>query len=121
VIRKAPTARRDETAEVITILVVGALEEDIALAGGDPSVEILLARGAEEAVEKLSRNRRIDAILLAPTLCAEAAPMIRREDPASPPLFVAGGPPAAGAIWLPAGERLLPKLLAHLAGQGEEQ
>ena len=54
----------------------------------DPSVEVLYARGAEEALEKLARNRRIDAVVMAagaenPDI--EAA--LREDEPAPPQVF----------------------------------
>ncbi len=60
-------ARRalDGAGKMITILVVGApAAEASRYAAGHPSVEILVAGGTEEALEKLARNRRIDAVLL---------------------------------------------------------
>ena len=49
----------------------------------------MTAASAEEALEKLARNRRIDAVLLLadgdPTATARA---IHEEDPGAPPLFV---------------------------------
>jgi hypothetical protein len=95
---------------MITILVLGASHGDAAPAtassAGDPSVEILSAAGAEEALEKLARNRRIDAVLLLPGSAArELADTLAEEDPSAPPLFA----PASmgeihGAITLPDGD-----------------
>ena len=49
-------------------------------------------RGDEDALEKLARNRRIDAVLLlAGAPAREIAEAIREEDPASPPLFASAG------------------------------
>jgi hypothetical protein len=74
---------------VITILLVGpSRTEAIDYAQRHPSVEILSAFGAEEALEKLARNRRIDAVLLLPgSEAAELARTLREEDPSAPPLF----------------------------------
>jgi len=74
---------------MITILLLGASHGDPAPAGtGDPSVEILSAGTAEEALEKLARNRRIDAVLLLPGSPArELAEALAEEDPSAPPLF----------------------------------
>ncbi|HEY1252985.1 MAG TPA: hypothetical protein VGH97_17520 [Thermoanaerobaculia bacterium] len=78
---------------MITILVLGpphAGPEHAAGAADHPSVEILAANRAEEALEKLARNRRIDAVLLLPG--SEAAPLaatLAEEDPSAPPLFAA--------------------------------
>ena len=82
---------------MITILVVGPSEPAPAeFADGHPSVEILTAGGADEALEKLARNRRIDAVLLLPGAAAqEVAEALREEDPAAPPVFA---PASAGEI-----------------------
>ncbi len=77
---------------MITILVLGASHAEAAPAtapgSGDPSVEILSAAGAEEALEKLARNRRIDAVLLLPgSPSRELADTLAEEDPSAPPLF----------------------------------
>lgn len=74
---------------MITILVVGPLAaEASAFAHGHASVEILTAAGVEDTLEKLARNRRIDAVLLLPGADAgEVAEILREEDPAAPPLF----------------------------------
>jgi hypothetical protein len=54
------------------------------------SVEVLLARGADEAVDRLARNRRIDAVLLLAGAENEAiAAAIREDSLAPPPLFLA--------------------------------
>jgi hypothetical protein len=72
---------------VITVLVVGASAE--ASASPDPSIEVMTAADAEEALEKLARNRRIDAVLLlADADPADAARAIHEEDPGAPPIFV---------------------------------
>ncbi len=82
---------------MITILVVGGASEELAaLASRYPSTEILVATGVEDAIEKLARNRRIDAVLLAPGAgTAAIAAAIRDEDPDAPPLFAGA---AAGTI-----------------------
>ncbi len=85
-----------------SILVVGTPDSGGAdLEGRLPSVEVLRARGAEDAVEKLARNRRIDAVLLLEEAAAtrETISAIRDEHPAPPPLFVPvppGSPPPEG-------------------------
>jgi hypothetical protein len=92
---------------MISVLVVTAVEQDLEkLAGLHPSVEVLLAHGVEDALEKLARNRRIDAVLL---LAGEANPeivgAIRDDIPAHPPLYRPAGQPAPdGVRTLPAGE-----------------
>ena len=91
---------------MISVLVVAAEGEGLAeLAGHDPSVEVLTASGLEDTLEKLGRNRRIDAVLL---LGGEGAGAIvegiRDDNPAHPPIFVpAGSGLPAGAQPLPAG------------------
>jgi hypothetical protein len=74
---------------MITILVVGDSSWDFAsVAADDPSIEVLTASGVEEALEKLARNRRIDAVLLAGVAdAAGTAQAIHEEDPGAPPLF----------------------------------
>lgn len=80
---------------MITILVVGVPGAEASqFAVGHPSVEILVAGGTAEALEKLARNRRIDAVLvLSGTEAVELATILAEEDPAAPPLFA---PAAAG-------------------------
>ena len=92
---------------MITILAVGREAEPLAAFGAShPSVEIVTADGAEDALERLARNRRIDAVLiLVEPGAAETARLLREEDPGAPPLFA---PAAAGSI---AGVR-------SLAGEG---
>ena len=91
---------------MITVLIVAVAEQDLEeLAGSHPSVEVLTAHGVEDALEKLARNRRIDAVLL---LAGEANPAIvgaiREDNPAHPPLYLPAGQPAPeGVRPLPAG------------------
>ena len=84
---------------MITILVLGpphSGSESAAHPAGHPSVEILAAASAEEALEKLARNRRIDAVLLLPgSEAAALAATLAEEDPSAPPLFA---PSSIGAI-----------------------
>lgn len=89
---------------LISVLIVAATEQGLEkLAGGHPSVEVLVAHGLEDALEKLARNRRVDAVLL---LAGEANPeivgAILDDNPAHPPLYRPAGQPA------PAGVRTLP-------------
>jgi hypothetical protein len=92
---------------MISVLIVAAAEQDLEeLTGRHPSVEVLTAHGVEDALEKLGRNRRIDAVLL---LAGEANPAIvdaiREDNPAHPPLYLPAGQPAPGGVRaLPAGE-----------------
>ena len=86
---------------MVTILVVLAESASLPDAGSkNPSIEILYARGAEEAVEKLGRNRRIDAVLIAAaneTSAIESA--ISDDEPAPPTLFRSSpGEPTEAAI-----------------------
>jgi len=88
---------------MITILVVGPRERLSVFAEPDPSVEVLAASDLEDALEKLARNRRVDAVLLVdgPAEAAALAREIRAEDPAGPPLFApesAGPIPGAAAL-----------------------
>jgi hypothetical protein len=76
---------------VITILAAGRGAAGLALDGvaaGRASVEVMTAEEDEEILDKLARNRRIDAVLLMPGPGAAAlAAEIREEDPAGPPVF----------------------------------
>ena len=104
---------------MMTVLVVaeeGASLEK--LTGRHPSVEVLAAHGVEDALEKLGRNRRIDAVLL---LAGKANPAIvngiREDNPAHPPMYLPEGRPAPRGIrTLPAVEptKLLDSLLREL-------
>ena len=83
---------------MLSILVVGLAQTPIAPANAQ--VEILRAHSIDEAVEKLARNRRIDAILILSGLSApEVIGAIREENSAPPPLFVSSGtdPAPSGA------------------------
>jgi hypothetical protein len=101
---------------MITLLVVGPHDSVAAFAEPDPSVEILIASDLEDALEKLARNRRVDAVLLlgSPAEAEALARAIREEDPAGPPFFA---PESAGPIpdvgRLPDGP--LPLLAAEIA------
>jgi len=104
------------------VLVVGGAEAEAAgLEGWNASVEVLLARSAEEALEKLGRNRRIDAVLLlAGAETAAIVEAIREDSPAHPPIFVPEGPQPAppGVHSLPAASTsdLLGLLLKEMEG-----
>lgn len=82
---------------MITILAVAGAAADLAPAfARHASVEVLAAADAEEALEKLARNRRVDAVLLLGGPGSEAvARVILEEDPGAPPLYAPAG---AGAI-----------------------
>jgi hypothetical protein len=78
---------------VITVLAVGEREragELDGLAGRNPSLELLHATGLEEALDRLARNRRIDAVLLLvdPEAARQIEATLLEEDPAGPPVFV---------------------------------
>lgn len=104
-----------------TILVVGDPETGGSdLEGRLASVEVLRARGTEDAVEKLARNRRIDAVLLLENSPAarETISAIRDEHAAPPPVFLPlppGTVPPEGARALPPGPQ--PDLLARVVDQ----
>ena len=78
---------------MITILAVGPEAEALAAFGAShPSVEVVTAHGAEDALERLARNRRIDAVLLLDgSEARETARLIAEEDPGAPPLFASAG------------------------------
>jgi hypothetical protein len=83
---------------MIHVLVVGP-RSLAGLAARRSSVEVLHAETAEEAVEKLARNRRVDAVLL---LLAEgntaAARAIREDVVPPPPLFAGAADPAIPGV-----------------------
>ena len=104
---------------MITILVLAAPHAGPETGvGGQPSVEILTAATAEEALEKLARNRRIDAVLLLPgSQAAELAATLAEEDPSAPPLFASASAAAVpGVLALPDGDltRLLEEMVRRL-------
>jgi hypothetical protein len=75
---------------VLAVLVVGHPPD---VEPEPPSaIEILHARDSDEAVEKLGRNRRIDAVLILEAGEAAATVAAIREDVvAPPPIFLPGG------------------------------
>lgn len=88
---------------MITVLAVGdrdGAEELDRLAARDPSLELLHAAGVEEALDRLARNRRIDAVLLlvGTDAAREIESTLREEDPAGPPIFVSR--PGESSEWL---------------------
>ena len=106
---------------MITILAVGTGAEPLSAFGAEhPSVEIVAAHGAEDALERLARNRRIDAVLiLAGPEAAETARLVREEDPGAPPLFApaaAGALPGAHSLEARTADELLAALVAALDG-----
>jgi hypothetical protein len=105
---------------MISILVVtqAGKEEEIPLAP-HPSVEVLHARGLEDTLEKLGRNRRVDAVLLAAGCeTSEIAEAVLEDNPAPPPLFTAepGAPPGVRLLVEPVASRLLERVVEQLEG-----
>ena len=65
------------------------------------SFEVLRARSADEAIEKLARNRRIDAVLFTGGAVArETIARLSAEDASSPPLFSTGSAAVEGTVAL---------------------
>ena len=103
---------------MFTILIVAPAAADLEdLAGRNPSVEILRAHDTDEAIEKLGRNRRIDAVLILSgdaDAAAAAEREIREENTAPPAILVSSGPPGElldrvlAALEAPVRERLPP-------------
>lgn len=77
---------------MITVLAAGRGAGSLAgVAAGRPSLEVMTADEDEEVLDKLARNRRVDAVLLMPGPGAAAlAAAIREEDPAGPPIYAWG-------------------------------
>lgn len=107
---------------MLSVLVIGPDTPEIAALETElPSVEILRAHGADDALEKLGRNRRVDAVLflLSAAASAEIIEAIRDDNPAPPPLFL---PVSADGSSFPEGARRLPSgsprdLLLALVGE----
>ena len=77
---------------MITVLVVsepGRARDLDEAAARMPSLELLHATDVEQALDRLARNRRIDAVLLLVDVEAarEIASTLLEEDPAGPPMF----------------------------------
>ena len=89
-------------------------------AGGRSSVEVLLANGCDEAVDRLARNRRVDAVLLlAGAENAAIAAAIREDNLAPPPLFLAASAEnlqGASRLASDSPQELLGLIAASLAG-----
>lgn len=110
---------------MITVLVVsdpGRSSELDGAAAGMPSLEILHARDLEQALDRLARNRRIDAVLLLldSDRAGEVAATILEEDPAAPPLFAPEAVAAKNARPLSgdAPEDLLHAIVRELSASG---
>ncbi len=90
------------------------------LAGRHPSVEILTAHGVEDTLEKLGRNRRVDAVLLLQEQgTAAIVGAIEEDNPAHPPLFQPAGQSRVPGTRILAAEEpseLIDLLLAELEG-----
>jgi hypothetical protein len=85
---------------MLTLLVVGP-DSGAASPGAGSAIEILHAHGADEAVEKLGRNRRIDAVLILPTAdAAEIVAAVREDVVSPPPIFLPAGAPEIRATTL---------------------
>lgn len=97
---------------MITLLLVGSGHVPLAV---PPSVELLRSESADEALEVLSRNRRIDAVLfLDAGTAAETAALLAEEGPSWPPLFEAGESAVPGGIVALDPGSVLEDLLRHL-------
>lgn len=85
---------------MITILVVSPEDPELdGLEGKNPSVEVLRARDLEETLDKLGRNRRIDAVLLyGREETAGIAAAVLEDNPAAPPLFAPTGREAGARV-----------------------
>ena len=108
---------------MITVLVVGASAAAlVSPAGEDPSIEVMTAAGTEETLEKLARNRRIDAVLLlGDGEPAATAAAIHEEDPGAPPLFVpasVAAPPRVRTIDAASPAGLLHAIAHELSAEG---
>lgn len=109
---------------MITILVVAEPDQAETLdrvAARKPSLELLHASDVEETLERLSRNRRIDAVLLLlpPDRAGEVAAVVREEDPAAPPLFAPATSepvPDVRAVQATTPEELLDAVTRELSG-----
>jgi hypothetical protein len=84
---------------MITVLVESPPGPDVAeLEGRYPSIEVLLSRDIEETLEKLARNRRIDAVLLLGPDPQATARAIFEEIPAAPALYAPLAQPSVGGV-----------------------
>jgi len=103
---------------MLAILVVGGPGAEEAEPAS--AIEVLHARDADEAVEKLGRNRRIDAVLVLDEPAGTVA-AIREDIVAPPPIFLPrDAPPVPGARRLEApGETgaLVAAVAAEISGR----
>ena len=104
---------------MIHVLVVAPGQSAGVFGGRRSTIEVLHARDADEAVEKLARNRRVDAVLLlAGADNAAVAQAIREDTLSPPPLFApASAEELPGVRRLPADdpEGLLDRIAAALS------
>jgi hypothetical protein len=107
---------------MITVLVVsepGRARDLDEAAARMPSLELLHATGVEQALDRLARNRRIDAVLLLldHESASEIARVVLEEDPGAPTLYVTASE-VPGTRFLPVAEpaALLESLERSLAG-----
>jgi hypothetical protein len=105
---------------MITILAVGEAAAELAAFGsGHPSIEIVAASDAEDALDRLARNRRIDAVLLLSDASApDTARLLREEDPGGPPVFAACAAPGVERIEAASPERMLLAVAERLSPEG---
>jgi hypothetical protein len=108
---------------VITVLAAGrgaSAAEVAGAAAGRPSLEVMTAEDDEEVLDKLARNRRVDAVLLMPGPGAAAlAAEIREEDPAGPPIYAWGESQAIDGVHglrATSAAEAIEELLRELAG-----
>jgi hypothetical protein len=104
---------------MITVLVVGEEKELDRLSSLRATLEVLRAHNAQEALEKLGRNRRIDAVLLlGRDEIFGLVEAIREDNPAHPPIFLPSGRQSPPGTRVLPGERLA-ELLDLLSGELE--
>jgi hypothetical protein len=77
---------------MVSILVVAP--RGLRIEHNAPDVELLYGETSEDAVEKLARNRRIDAVLILAPDASDIIAAIREENSVPPPLFVASDEPS---------------------------
>ena len=101
---------------VLVVLPEGDLPEG--LEGRNPSVEVLTAHGVDDTLEKLGRNRRLDAVLLLDDRgVRDILAAMADDNPAHPPVFVPSGrSPIPGTRRLDAGAAAPADLLDLLLG-----
>jgi hypothetical protein len=97
---------------MITLLLVGSRKEVPFTA--HPSVELLRCASPDEALETLSRNRRIDAVLFFDAAAAaETTGILAEEGSSWPPLFQVGNSSVPGVVPIDPGS-ILEEIRRHL-------